>query len=642
VETGGLIMRRNTQNRLGASSLLLVAVAFIAAVILSNQLFKGWHLDLTDHQLYTLSDGTRKILEHIDEPINLYFYFSDKATAKASSLRDYANRVHDLLDEFEDTANGKIRLHVIDPLPFSEEEDRASQFGLQWISISGIAELVYMGLAGTNSVDNVEIISFFQPDKEDFLEYDLAKLVSTLANPDRTVVGFVSSIAMSGDFNPQTQQMQQPWMVYQQARQLFEIRDLGTDFDSIDDEITLLWIVQPKNLSAATQYAIDQFIMRGGKALIFVDPVAQADPAPPVQGMPQGMPPMGQASDMPVLLKAWGVKFDSTQVVADAQLALQIGNSRSQRPVRHFGYLGMTATQFNAEDVVTANLSSINLALAGQFTHEEDSNSEFEPLLTSSTAAQLMPATRFSFLPDPSSLQDGFSPTGSEYVMAARVSGKLKSAFPNGKPATAVDSGPDDREASDDSKQHLEETGEPANLIVVADVDMLSDPMWVKVQPFFGQQIANAFAGNGTFVANALESLSGSSDLIGVRSRTRYTRPFSRVETLRVKAESNFRQTEQRLQSELSDTEARLTKLQSSREDGSSLLMTPEQQAEIDRFIDQRSAIRKELRAVQRNLDKDIEQLGTVLKILNIGLVPLLLTVLALFGLWARTREQAK
>lgn len=635
-------MTGHTQRRLSASSLVLLALAFIAAVIVSNQLFKGWRLDLTDNKLYTLSDGSKRILKNIDEPINLYFYFSDKATANVASLRDYANRVRELLQEFEDAADGKIRLKVIDPLPFSEEEDRAAQFGLQGVAIGGIADPVYLGLAGTDSVDNTEIIAFFQPDKEAFLEYDLARLVSMLAKPERTVVGLVSSIAMAGNFNPQTQQMQQPWVVYQQASQLFEIRDLGTDFSSIDTEINLLWIVQPRNISLVTQYAIDQFIMRGGKALIFVDPVAEADPAPPMQGMPPGMPPMGQSSDLPALFASWGIDFSSDQVVADAQLALQIGGGRSQRPVRHFGYLGMSADQFNADDVVTADLSSINLGLAGQLSPIEGSEIGFEALLTSSTAAQLMPASRFSFLPDPSRLQDGFSPTGTEYVLAARISGTLKSAFPNGKPATSVNSGDGDSDGEDPGppEDHIGETGNPANLIIVADVDMLGDPLWVQVQNFFGQQIATAFASNGAFVANALESLSGSADLIGVRSRASYTRPFSRVEKLRVEAEANYRETEQRLQSELTDTEARLGELQSSREDAGSLLLTAEQQAEIDRFVEQRGIIRKQLRAVQRNLDKNIEQLGTVLKVLNIALVPILLTVFALFGVWRRSRGQ--
>lgn len=629
-------MSTRSQQRLSASGLLMVALAFIAAVIISNQLFKGWRIDLTENRLYTLSDGTRRILENIDEPINLYFYYSDQATSGIPSLRSYADRVREMLEEFEDAAGGKIRLSVIDPLPFSEDEDRAAQFGLQGVQLGVTPDPVYMGLAGTDSVDNEEIIPFFQPDKEAFLEYDIAKLVSTLANPARSVVGLVSGVAMSGGFDPQTQRMQQPWVVYQQAQQLFEIRDLGTSFEDVPDDVGLLWIVQPKNLSNATLYAIDQFVMRGGKALVFVDPVADLDPVS-AEGMPQGMPPMGQASDLPALFGAWGVGFDAGEVVADAQLALPITSAMSRRPIRHYGYLGVTAERMSSDDIVTAELSAVNLATAGRLTAPGDGAGVVEPLLTSSSLSSVMPATRFSYLPDPSSLQEGFVPGGEELVLAARVSGTLPSAFPNGRPQTSVSSGEEDPVARQADESHLSASAAPANIVVVADVDMLGDQMWVQVQSFFGQQLATAFASNGAFVINALENLSGSSDLIGVRSRASFTRPFTRVDALRAEAETRFAETEQRLQSELAETERRLAELQSSREDGD-ILLSPEQQQEIDRFIDQRASIRKELRAVQRNLDEDIERLGTRLKVINIGLVPFLLTAFVLLAVWRRSR----
>ncbi len=639
-------MELKSLTRLNASSLLLIAIAFIAAVVVSNKLFQGWRLDLTDNNLYTLSDGTKRIVENIEEPINLYFYFSDKASEDIPSLRDYANRIQELLQEITNSAGGSINLSIIDPLPFSEEEDRAAQFGLQGVAIPGGADTVYMGLAGTDSVDNVEVITFFQPDKEEFLEYDIAKLISTLAQPDRTVIGLVSAVQMTGSFDPQTQQMRQPWMVYQQAGQLFEIRDLGTSFESIEEDVNLLWIVQPRGLSIAAQYAIDQFIMRGRNALIFVDPLAESDPAPPMQGMPQGMPPMGQSSNLATLFGAWGIDFSADQVVADAQLALQISGGSGQRPVRHFGYLGMPSSQINSQDIVTTDLSSINVGTAGYFALSEGSESDFEPLLTSSASAQTIESSRFTFLPDPSALQDGFSPTGENYVIAARVSGIFKSAFPNGAPDLSVDSSIGEPSSSEEKIEidsaHIGEAAQPVNLIIVADVDMLGDLMWVQVQNFFGQSIANAFASNGAFVANSLESLAGSSDLIGVRSRASYTRPFTKVEELRVAAESEFRQTEQRLQSELADTETRLGELQSSREDTGALMLTPEQQSEIDRFVDRRATIRKELRAVQRNLDRDIEKLGTTLKAINIGIVPLLITLATLFAVWRRNRSRAR
>ncbi len=633
-------MSTKSQQRLSLTSLVLLALAFVAAVIIANQLFKGWRIDLTENKLYTLSGGTRQMLGKIDEPINLYFYFSDQATEGLPSLRDYAARAREMLEEFEDASDGMIRLTIVDPVPFSEEEDRASQFGLQGVQLGASPDPIYMGLAGTNSVDDQEIIPFFQPDKEAFLEYDIAKLVSALATTERTVIGLVSGVSMSSQFDPQAQRMRPAWVVYEQARQLFDIRDLGTDFESIDEDVSLLWIVQPKSLSNATQYAIDQFVMRGGRAIIFVDPVAAVDAAP-VEGMPQGMPPMGQASDLPALFDAWGIDFSSNQVVTDAELALSINTGLGRRPTRHFGYLGIQAGRMNAADVVTAELNVINMAMAGRIAATDDSGVTLEPLLTSSTSSTLMPATRFSFLPDPATLQDGFVADGEEYIVAARLSGSLSSAFPDGRPATTVDT--DETEAEEGDVQsdapHLAEASEPVNLIVVADVDMLSDPLWVQTQNFFGQQIANAFASNGAFVINALENLSGSSDLITVRSRASYTRPFTRVEKLRAEAESRFRETEQRLQSELAETERRLGELQASREDTGTVLLTEEQQAEIDRFINQRTAIRQELRAVQRGLDRDIERLGTVLKIINIGLVPFLLTAFVLIAVWRRSRR---
>jgi ABC-type uncharacterized transport system involved in gliding motility auxiliary subunit len=564
-------------------------------------------------------------------------YYSDQASQGLPSIRDYANRVREMLEEFADASRGKLRLSVIDPLPFSEEEDRAAQFGLQGVHLGATADPVYLGLAGTNAVGDEETIQFFQPDKESFLEYDLAKLVSTLANPDRNVIGLVSGVLMTGQFDPRSQNMQPAWVVYQQAQQLFEIRNLGTSFETVPEDIGLLWIVQPKDLSNATQYAIDQFVMRGGKALIYVDPVAAID-ATQAEGMPQGMPPMGQASDLPLLFDGWGIAFDSQEVIADAQLALPINTGFSNRPTHHYGYLGITPDRMSGDDIVTAELGTINAAMAGRLRLAEDSETDFEPLLTSSTASEVMPASRFSFLPDPRTLQDGFVSGGEAMVVAARFSGPLPSAFPDGKPSTAISEGDD--ESHIEAADHLAESAEPANLIVVADVDMLSNPMWVQVQSFFGQQIANSFASNGAFAVNALENLAGSTDLIAVRSRGSFSRPFTKVEELRVGAEARYRETEQRLQQELAETERRLGELQSSREDTGSLLLTAEQQAEIDRFIDQRASIRKELRAVQRGLDKDIEDLGTLLKVVNIGLVPLLLTLATLIALWRRRHQE--
>ena len=633
-------MSTASQRNISTSSLLLLALAFIAAVIISNQLFSGWRIDLTDNRLYTLSDGTRRILEDLDEPINLYFYYSDKASEDLPTIRGYANRVREMLTEFRRAADGNIKLNVIDPLPFSEDEDRAAHFGLQGIGVAGSPDPIYMGLAGTDSIDNEEVIAFFQPDKQPFLEYDIARLVSTLANPQRKVVGLISGAPMSGNFDPQTQQMAQPWVIYEQVQQLFEVRRLGTDIDAIDDDVGMLWIVQPKNLSDSTLYAIDQFILKGGTAMIFVDPLAEADPAPPIQGMPPGMMPQGRSSNLPTLFNAWGLQFSTDDVVADAQLALSISAGAGGRPIRHPALLGLTEAELNNDDVTTADLNTINIGLAGHLSVAEGGSAIIEPLLSTSRASGVLASSRFSFLSDPSSLFDGFVPSGEPYVIAARISGALPSAFPDGPPPTDASSADDSKEPDAGAPMHLAQALDSTNLIVVADVDILSDRLWVQQQNFFGQRIANAFASNGAFVVNALESLLGSADLITVRSRATYSRPFTKVEELRVAAEAQYRETEQRLQTELADTERRLGELQSSREDTGNILVTPEQRVEIDRFIEQRSAIRKDLRAVQRNLDKNIEQLGTMLKIINMALVPVLLTAFVLIAAWRRSRRE--
>lgn len=644
-------MSTRKQQRLGVASLALLAVAFVAAVVVSNQLLRGARLDLTENDLYTLSDGTERILESIEEPINLYFHFSDEASEGLPRIRDYAVRVRELLQEFVAESDGMLELRVVDPQPFSEEEDRAAQFGLQGLPIGATGDPVYLGLAGTNAVGDEEVIPFFDPQKENFLEYDIARLVATLAKPERPVIGLVSGVALSGGFDPRTQGQRPPWVVWEQARELFDIRNLGTDFDAVPEEVSLLWIVQPKDLAEETLYAIDQFVLGGGNALVFVDPVAVADPAA-AAGMPPGMGGGGQSSDLPRLFGAWGIDFTAGEVVADARLALQVG-SPSGRPVRHYGYLGIPAGSMSAEDVVTAELGVINTALAGRLAPAGDDESAadtagitFEPLITSSPVSTLLPASRFSFLPDPTELQQDFTPGGEPLVIAARVSGNLQTAFPDGRPAgeETADGEADDAGEADhaDAAEHLAESAEPANLIIAGDVDLLSDNLWVQVQNFFGQQIASAFAGNGAFVINALESLAGSSDLISVRSRGSFSRPFTKVEELRAEAEARYLATEQRLEQELAETERRLAELQSARDDGGSLLLTDEQQAEIDRFIDQRAEIRRELRAVQRGLDEDIDRLGTRLKVINIGLVPALLTVIVLLVVWRRRRREAQ
>jgi ABC-type uncharacterized transport system involved in gliding motility auxiliary subunit len=337
------------------------------------------------------------------------------------------------------------------------------------------------------------------------------------------------------------------------------------------------------------------------------------------------------------LFEAWGLQFNQRQVVGDLKYALTVG-SRTGEPTRHIAFIGFDKSSFNAKDVITAALNNINAATVGSFKVKTGSNLGFEPLIQSSDQAAVLPVERFAFLTDPASLRDGFQPTGERYVIAARLSGKLKTAFPNGKPAAGA--GPAPVAANIVA---LKESTQPANIVVVADTDLLTDNLWVRNQSFFGQRFATAWANNGDFVFNAIDNLTGNADLISIRGRASFVRPFERVESLRRDAEGRFRTKEQELQQQLRDTEQKLTELQSRRSDQSSLILTPEQEKELARFQDEKVRIRKELREVQHGLDQDIQHLGTVLKVLNIALVPVLILVAALLAfLWRRRRSAAR
>lgn len=623
-------MSTKKSHSLGGTGLLVLAVLFLALTMLSNNLLRGQRLDLTENQLYTLSAGTRDLLGSLEEPVQLYFFFSSRATEDIPQLRDYARRVRELLQEFAITAGGKMQLTEIDPLPFSEEEDQASSFGLQAISLGGSGDPIYMGIAGTNAVDDLEIIEFFQPDREAFLEYDLAKLIYNLSNPQRPVVGLLTSLPMTQGFDPRTGQALQPWVVTTQLEQLFEVRQLDPALGTIDEDISLLVVVHPKDLDDAALYAIDQFVMGGGKLLAFVDPLSDAEiPMDPASA--SGALFADRSSSLEPLFNHWGFSVDPGQVVLDAGQALSV-NSGTGQVVRHLAMIGARGDSLDADDVITANLDSLNFGSAGHVSLQEGSQAELTPLVLSSDQAALTSAEALRFLPDPLALLDDFAASGERYVLAARISGMLKTAFPEGPPAAL------DGDAG--RPEHRAAGAQPAQLIVVADTDMLSDRMWVQVQSFFGQRIFQAFADNGSFAVNGVDNLTGSNDLIAVRSRGTFSRPFDRVEALRREADANFRAQEQALQQELDETERRLQALQSAKDEDNLLIITPEQQEELLRFQDEKLRIRKALRDVRRDLDRSIERLGTTLKVINIGLVPLLLSVAAIVVATVRVRRR--
>jgi ABC-type uncharacterized transport system involved in gliding motility auxiliary subunit len=596
----------------GATALVALALLFVGVTILFNFVLRGVRVDLTESGLYSIAPGTQRIVQNLQEPVNLYFFFSQEASSRSPQLRAYAQRVRELLEELAQRSKGKVRLSVIDPVPFSEDEDRAAEFGLLAVPADG-GQTLYFGLAGTNSTDGREIIGFFQPDKEQFLEYDVASLIDRLGNPKRPVVGILSNLPVNASFDQMTGRMTDGWVSIAQLREIFDVRTVATDVAAIDQDITVLMLIHPKDLSQKTQYAIDQFVMRGGKVIAFIDPHAENDAG----GHMGPMSGTGRASNLGALLDSWGVTFDPSKVLGDRELGLTVSLRQGQPPSQHIQIVGLNRSSMSKDDVVTSSLDSINIWSAGVLSKKEGADITFEPLLQSSANAALLPVERFAFMPDADSLLDGFKATGERYVVAARIHGKLKSAFPNGNPEAGEGGAP--------TGEHRAETEGDANIIVVADTDILADPLWVRTQNVFGQRFSVAWANNGDFVANALDNLGGSSDLISIRGRQSFFRPFTKVEELRRRADEQLRAKEK--DQRLRETERKLTELEEARGNNSSFSLTPEQQAEIERFQQERLRIRKELREVKRSLNEEIERLGTTLKLINIGLMPALIAI---------------
>jgi ABC-type uncharacterized transport system involved in gliding motility auxiliary subunit len=605
-------MKKQSIYSLAALALLLVL--FVAVSMISNNALKGFRFDLTENGLFTLSEGTGRILENLEEPVTLYVYFSQDASREIPQLRAYARRVDELLEEFVSRAGGKLSVQHIDPRPFSEEEDQAAAFGLQAAPINTAGDTLYFGIAATNTLDDTQVMPFLQPSKEKFLEYDLAKMISSLGNPRKSVLGILSTLTMAGGYDP-ARGMSEAWVVHQQLEQLFEVRTVDPAAGEVPDDVDVLLLVHPRNLDDGMLYRIEQFVLGGGKLVAFVDPYAESDRGDPNDPMAQMQ--MGSSSSLGSLLEAWGVDFDPSRVVGDLQFGIGSGATR------HIGILSVPSEGMNDEDIVSADLELVNFSSTGWLQPADGAGTTFEALVLSSENAAPMDASRLRFLANPNDLMNGFNPTGQRYALAARVSGPASASMdPPGAPEPG----------------HRESAGEDGiNVLLFADTDLLTDRMWVQVQPLFG---ASAFADNGNMAINAVDNMLGNSDLISIRTRATSARPFDRVEEIRVEAERSFRVTEERLQRELDETEMRLSELQAAKGDGDLMVITPEQQAEIERFMERRLEIRRELRQVQHDLRRDIDRLDTRIKVINIVLLPAVVMLVALVYSIRRRQRQ--
>ncbi|MDA7782858.1 Gldg family protein, partial [Gammaproteobacteria bacterium] len=636
------------------TGLLTVAVALLVSVGLISAL-PSIRIDLTEDDLFSLADGTRNIVSGLEEPIELLFFYSESATEDQPQIRSYGTRVQELLREIVIASGGNLVLSIVDPEPFSEEEDLATQYGVQPVPVTQGGQGIYFGLVAVE-LDNEkdpalrvsETMPLIRPDQEQFLEYEFMQLVTRVANPDLKVVGLLTTLDIDGGFDPMTGQATQQWMITDYIRQLYDLRRIETDTEIIEEDVDILMIVHPEGLSEQTLYAIDQHVMRGGETFVFLDPTADSMVSRSERG---SMIPAGMRSDLPGLLEAWGVDYASDKVLTDNTLALRVQMGQGSRPVAHIGMIGANRTALAGDDIITRRLENLNLSSVGALAPRDGATTRFEPLIQSSSDAMLMNASLLEDVLDPSVLFDEFVSANERYTIAARVSGVISSAFPEGQPVSgnaAADTSEEEIEADDDNdsgeariekassdsdtmEAHLSQTSGETNILLFADTDVLTDRLWVQVAQFMGQRIPQPYANNGDFVINALDNLSGGADLVSIRSRGRYSRPFERVVKLQREADDRLRTEEAALLERLTETEEQLAALNT--DEGGQLLgqLTPEIQTEIDRFNAELLDTRRSLRDVQFQLTADIEALGSNLKWFNTAAIPMLLTVIALF-----------
>ena len=669
----------NTKSLFSSLGLAGIAVGLVLCVAIISLLPSHLRIDLTEDGLYSLSDGTRNIVANLERPVELMFFYSDSATEDIPQIRSFATRVQELLREIEIASNGNLRLSMVDPEPFSEDEDVATQFGIQSVPVSQGGEEIYFGLVVTHdSGEDVpfgmqvsETMPLIRPDQEEFLEYEVIKMITKVNNPDLPVVGLLTQLDIDGGFDPVRGQATAPWIVMEYIRQLYEVRRIDIDGNHIDEEIDILMVVHPQDLPEQMLYAIDQHIMRSGALMLFLDPNADSM----ITQSPQGtLIPAGMSSELPKLLDAWGITFENDKVLTDNELALRVVMGQAQRPSPHLGMLGVQRNYLAQDNIITNRLEAINFSSAGAVSQVEGAITSFEPLIESSTDAMLMDASLLENVADPSVLFDEFVSSEQSYVLAARVSGDLGSAFPDGRPVVqeegeetedgtidptnnAASENPDlaqeiiDSEENGDGiveadaeeeelPEHITATTGAANIVVFADTDFLSDRMWVQVAQFLGRRIPQPFANNADLIINALDNLSGSADLVSIRSRGRYSRPFTRVLDLQRKADDRLRTEEGELLSRLAETETSLAELNQA-EDGELVgQITPEIQSEIDRFNDELLETRRRLRDVQYQLTADIERLGANLKAIDTALVPILLTIVLLMMHYMRIQRR--
>jgi ABC-type uncharacterized transport system involved in gliding motility auxiliary subunit len=602
-------------------AIVLAAVIFVAINIVASAWLTTARLDLTQNGLYTLNKGTLDTINGLEEPITLKFYFSKDVAADYAQVNAYAKRVRDLIGEYAARSGGKIVVEDADPEPFTQTEDEATAAGLS-AAPTDSGENVYFGLVGTNQIDGKEVIPYFSQDREKYLEYDLTALIYRLAHPKKPVIGIISALPLdtgAGGMAAALQGQSQPFAIYTELAQTYTTKMLGATFTDIPKAVDVLLIAHPPQLSDAQQRAIDAFVIHGGRALVFVDPNSELSQA---GGGGMGMQGSGPpTSDLPRLLRAWGVGYLPGKVIGDKQLAQRVQSGDPSNPVALYPvWLHLKTDNFSAKDLVTSTMQSLNLASAGALTRTPNATTTFTPLITSSNQAGLLDVEQVRMNVRPQDLMQSILPAGKPFVIAARVTGPAHSAFSSA-------------------------TGN-INVIVMADSDIFDDRFWVHVEDLYGKKIATPFADNAAFVLNSIENLTGSSDLISLRTRATSDRPFTVVQDMQKEAGEEFMAQEQMLKARLTEAQQRLHDLEqggtTNGQPNAATGLSPAQQAEIERFKRELTSTRSALRDVQRNLRKEVDSLGALLAFINIALVPIIVAGFAIVLASLRRRRRAR
>ena len=621
----------STKQKLGAATSIGLMLA-ITIYIALNTLFHAWpsapRLDVTEERLYTLSTATRSVLATIDEPISIDFFYSEKLGRELPIYRAYARRVRDLLLEIEATADGKLNLTEHNPEPFIDAEDFAVAAGLQGVPLNQGGELAYFGLSGINLVDETRVIPFFQTERENLLEYDLVEIIYALSNARKTTIGLVSSLPLLGDMAAQSQRgLSQPWAIARHLNSAFDLVNLPPSFDDLPDDIDILMVVHPQSLPQRTLYEIEQFLFRGGRALFFIDPKSESD-------FSKGPELVSSSADgLDVLLEKWGIEIPAGQLVGDRSMALDVNAGSAEQPIpaQYLVWLKVPQGNMDQDDPISSQLAVINLATAGYIVRKPDSPLTLSPLIYADEHAARVAVQSVSGLrPDIVGLMNRFKPDDAKYVMAGRLSGTLTTAFPAGPPARQVP-------ADTPPRPQLTQSTSAVNMVVVADSDLLEDRFWIRKQQFFGREVEEQIARNADFVLNAVSNLSGSDEILQLRSRGTAQRPFDRVLALRQRAELTLRDREQALQNKLEETKTRIQQYEGTNSAGklgenldANIAMTEEQRSDLVSLREQMLSIRKELRGVEFDLRADEQALERRLQFLNIGLMPLTVAIAGL------------